>query len=413
MANSRNIDIKKVPKVRATKQSNPGLDIKMRTKPAPMVKPKAESKNVSPKPKQRTKDHRVGYFAVQASAWRAVATADIFQFSFVRNLFSLRVLFFAVLPIFIYQLRYILVLKPDELLNNLKSGLGAESTSGIIAFGMALLTLAIVSWLADTLITPAILRYRYQQLDKRRVSIGRTLRESSSVVLHNVWQKTVKTAVFIIMVLALFIGLYVSYVLGYGSISQQVVFGSIVGFVVLLLFCMYFALRFWMQTITAVGGTGERSGISLAFRQLFRHPLTSFGYGLSWVVSLIITIALSILIVMMTVYGLDNTNVVSLHIIYLAGSTTLICVLWSVWTAWQNGYWSKLVHSRSRELRLVVSHEDQLQYWHFLILIIFVLFVITIYIVLAYLFADQLNSALRSISSKLPHSFELNLPKPQ
>jgi hypothetical protein len=191
------------------------------------------------------------------------------------------------------------------------------------------------------------------------------------------------------------------------------VFGLIVGFVVLLLLCMYFALRFWMQTITAVGGVGEYSGISLAFRQLFRHPLTSFGYGLNWVVSLVITITLNILIVMTVVYGLDNTNLVTLHIIYLAAGTTFICVLWSVWTAWQNGYWSKLIHSRSRELGLVMSHQEQLQYWHFLILIIIVLFVIIVYIVLTYLFADQLISALRSVSSKLPHTFEINLPKPQ
>lgn len=295
----------------------------------------------------------------------------------------------------------------------LKSSLGAENTSVIIALGLALLTLAIVSWLADTLITPAILRFRYQQLDNRRVTISRSLRESSSVVLHNVWQKTVKFAVFVAIVAGLFIGIYVSYVLGYGSIQQQVVFSSIVGFLVLAILCLYFALRFWLQTITAVGGMGERSSIGLAFRQLFRHPLTSFGYSLSWMVSLVIAIGLSCSIAALVVYGLDNTDLVSLHIIILAGATTLICILWSVWTAWQNGYWAKLVHSRSRELRLVVSHEDQLQYWHFLILIIIVLFVVTAYIVLAYLFADQLNSALRSLSSALPHTFELNLPKPQ
>lgn len=415
MANPRNIDIKKVPKVKATSRANPGLDIKpKRTKPTTKATPAPNpTSKESEQQSKRTGVHRVGYFAIQASAWRAVVSADIFQFSFVRNLFSLRVLFFAILPVLIYQLRYILVLKPDELLSGAKNSLGAENTSIIIALGLAILTLAIVSWLADTLITPAILRFRYQQLDRRRATIARSLRESSSVVLYNAWQKAVKFMVFLVILLSLFISIYVSYVLGYGSLQQQVVFSSIVGFITLIFLCLYFALRFWLQTITAVGGIGERNSIGLAFRQLFRHPLTSFGYSLSWVMSLIIAIGLSCLIAAVVVYGLDNTDLVSLHIIILAGATTLICILWSVWTAWQNGYWAKLVHSHSRELRLVVSQEDQLQYWHFLILIIVVLFVVTTYIVLAYLFADQLSSALRSLSSALPHTFELNLPKPQ
>lgn len=414
MANPRNIDIKRVSKPQATKSANPGLDIKRK----PLKKPsqdKVASDNDPIKQPGRKPAHvsKVGYFAVLASAFRAIATADIFQFAFVRNLFSIRVLFFATLPIFVYQLRYVFVLKPNELLDGVKTSLGGSGTSTIVAVGLAILTLAIISWLADSLITPAIIRYRFQQLDHRQVLISRTLKESSSVVLHNVWQKAVKIIVFLLLITFMLLAGYFAYVLGYGSSQQQIVFYGLLSFVGIIIFALYFALRFWLQTITAVGDTGEQGTIGLAFKQLIKHPLTSLGYSMSWIFGLSFVMALSFSIVALVIYGLDNTRVVSLHIIFLAGSTTLLCILWSVWTAWQNGYWTKLVHSRSYEMRLVLSHEDQLRYWHFLVLIIVVLFIITSYVVLVFVLSDQLNALLHSISSKLPSSFELNLPKPQ
>lgn len=415
MASPRNIDIRRIPKKQATRSANPGLDIKRKTVDKPRDPRSTNKKNSTKEHVNKKSIHvvRGGYFTVLASAFRSIAVADIFQFAFVRNLFSLRVLFFATLPIFVYQLRYIFVLKPDELLEGAKSGLGGESTSAIIAVGLAILTLIVISWLADSLITPAIIRYRYQQLDHRYVQISRTLRESSSVVLHNVWQKAVKAMVFILLVIILLIATYVAYVLSYGSTQQQVIFYGVIVIISALLFILYFSLRFWLQTITAIGDMGDQGTISLAFRQIVRHPLVSLGYSLSWIIGLLFVIGLSLALVALVIYGLDNTSVVSVHIILLASSTTLICILWSAWTAWQDGYWTKLVHSRSHEMRLVMSHEDQLGYWHFLVLVIAILFIIGLYVIVAFVFSDQINALLQNIGSRLPNSFELNLPKPQ
>ena len=118
MASPRNIDIRRIPKKQATRSANPGLDIKRKTLDKPRDPRSTNKKNSTKEHVNKKSIHvvRGGYFTVLASAFRSIAVADIFQFAFVRNLFSLRVLLFATLPIFVYQLRYIFVLKPDELL---------------------------------------------------------------------------------------------------------------------------------------------------------------------------------------------------------------------------------------------------------------------------------------------------------
>ena len=409
MAKSRNIDIVKVPKQRPTRNKAPSLDIRP---PKPIDK-KSQAKPQTKKYKKVPRKQRAGISEVLVSAWQGVFSADIFQMSFVRNLFSLRVIFFAALPIAVYQLRYVFVLKPDELLDGLRGFLAVENTTNILVFGLTVVTLAVLSWLADTLITPSIIRFRFSRLDNRSISMGRSIREASSEVLHNVAQKTVKLLVLLTL-LAFVIGAgYASYVLGYGSISEQtsfiIGFGSLFG--VILVY--YFALRFWLQVISSVGGTAEHSRVGLGFKQLFYHPLISFGYGIIWIVALSIVVCASLAVTALVIYWLDNTDSVSLHILILAGSTTLICVLWSVWTAWQNGYWTKMIHSRSRTIPLVMSQSDELKYWHFLVLIIVVLLVISSYVVFAFVFSDQIYKAIGSLKSALPETFKLNLPKPQ
>lgn len=416
MATLRNIDINRVPKKRPTQPEVLSLDMHKKRKRNLGVSPAMRQKapRVSPK-KVREVSYRQhsGFFEVQAFAWRSVASADIFQMSFIRNLFSLRVLFFATLPIMVYQLRYTLVLRPDELLGHIRSMLAVESTTNILVLGLVIVTAALISWLADTLITPSIIRFQFSQLDNRNTTMGQSVREASSEVLHVIGQKIVRVFIFSAIFLVGLVASRAVYILGYGSLNQQIGLLTIMAGLFGIIAVFYFALRFWLQVITAVGGTAERSRIGLGFRQLFYHPLMSFGYGIFWIASLFIAILVSFALILLVIYGLDNTSSVALHIFILAGSATLLCIIWSIWTTWQSGYWTKMIHSRSRAIPLVLSQLDELKYWHFLVLIILVLAVMVLYIVLAFIFSEQIYALLRSFEATLPDTFKLNLPKPQ
>lgn len=441
MSKQRNIDIKRVPKQppATVKDGRTGLALRPRlkdvTSPPPQRrrpsvglttskntpptrsnnKPESVTPVVAPKPKKIKKvprRQRAGFYEILVSAGKATMSADIFQIAFIRNLFSLRVVFFAILPIIIYQLRYILVLKPDELLEYLRGFVVADNTSNLLIFGFVIISYILISWMADTLVAPSIVRYRYGQLDHRRVSMVRSVREAASEVMHNVGQKLAKQLVWIGMTIAWVALSYVVYVLGYGSLNQQIYLLIISAGLFAITMVFYFALRYWLQVITAVGGTAEYSRIGLGFRQLFYHPLASIGYGFYWLLALAVIITINLALSALVLYGLENTESISLHIIYLSGSTTLFCIIWSAWTAWQYGFWTKIVHSRSRTIPLVLSRLDELKYWHFLVLIIIVLAVLSIYIVLALIFSNEIYSALGSIGQFLPESFKLNLPKP-
>jgi len=72
----------------------------------------------------------INYFRLIAQSWSAVFKSAIFQLSLLRNLLGIRAFVFAVLPLLYFQLNYILVSKPDRILNKIKAAGGRRPGGG-------------------------------------------------------------------------------------------------------------------------------------------------------------------------------------------------------------------------------------------------------------------------------------------
>ena len=136
------------------------------------VKPKIKSK-----PK-KIKPSGLGVWFALKSGLSSIFSSDIFLPALLRNIFSLRTTILVLIPIIYFQIKYFIVLKPDQVLSRLKSFISPQNTFQFVGLGLVVLVAIILSWLADTIILPALYRYKYQKIDNRPVKIFNSLKES-------------------------------------------------------------------------------------------------------------------------------------------------------------------------------------------------------------------------------------------
>jgi hypothetical protein len=412
MQKNRNIDIARVRKkgtIKAAHQSD------KRIKNIYKVDKEVQSKEPKKNKIAIKKSHksRNGYLIALSQSIKSVFSSDIFGFSLLRNILSLRVIVFALMPFAYIQLKYLLVLKPDEILSRIRSIVSPDNTFQFMMWGLALLLLIILSWLADSLLLPSMYRFNYQKLDRRGVSVGSSIVDILNNFLTTVSAKIVRLimAIFGVMLFAELV--YASYVIGYGSISNQVYGVVMVSIVFGLLVLFYEIFRHWGGVITSVELYDSVDKYKRVSAETLLRPLSSIGYGLSWAVGLFFTISLSILIVIAEVYLLRSTLAGINSILLLAAATTSLYLLWTIWTASSVGFWTSIVHSRSTEAKIRFGSAKDGSLVGFGIVIIIIMLIIGGYLILAFLFSTQVSELLLGLWRKLPDSVRLNLSKPQ
>ena len=402
MSTNRNIDIARVNKVKTTSPASSSLRPKPKahSKPQPKAKPASRSKA------------KIAYLSLIWSSIAAVFRSDIFMLSFLRNLLSMRVLLFAILPLVYFQLRYMLILKPDQILVNLKSFVAPSNTFQFITWLAAGCLLALVSWLADTIIYPALVRIRYQQLDDRKPLTKKALSDSLKGIIPNSLQKLTKSALALVLIAIALAGYYAMYIFGYGDLRLQI--WLYVGFslAVLVVFCIYVSFRFWLQAATAIGSNQGKSKLVISAKQVVLHPGSAIWHGFNWLIGLAIFVAASLAMVWAEIYLLLKVQSVTLNILLLAVFTTALYLLWTIWSSSQIGYWSYIMHFQRHIVKLAFSSEDESGYIGFWIVIIAVLLVFGLFLAICIAYSGDFSALLGSIWTKLPDTIKVNLPRP-
>lgn len=412
MQKNRNIDIAKVRKQGSIKHAHKSEErIKNIYEPDKEV-PSIESKTYKSSSRKKHSSSNKYIFALSQSV-RSLFSSDIFGFSLLRNIFSLRVIIIALMPFFYIQLKYLLVLKPDEILSKVKSIVSPDNTFQFMMWGLALLVLFILSWLADSILLPSMYRYNYQKLDRRGVNVGSSIGDILNNFLTTVSAKLIRLIIVISGFIILAALIYFSYVLGYGSISNQV-YGVLIIFSVFgVLALIYESFHHWGGVITSVELYDSVDKYRRVSSQTLLRPLSSIGYGLSWAIGLILTLTLSVLIVIAEVYLLRSPLVGINSVLLLAAATTCLYLLWSTWTASNVGYWTSIVHSRSAESKIRFGSAKEGSLVGLGIVIIIIMLIIGGYLILAFLFSTQVSEILLNFWRKLPENVRLNLSKPQ
>lgn len=409
MDKNRNIDITRVPKgdsfsVSNKSPKNSTSADRVETKPLALESRKSKKNKINSK---------FGYFTALRNSFISVFSSDIFALSFLSNLFSVRVWLFVLMPFIYIQIKYLFILKPDQILNKLKAFLSPENTFVFMMWGLFFISIAIISWLLDSLISPAIYRYKFQMLDDRDTKMNESLRDILKNFLVVVFAKFVKfliAATILVIIIGL---LYLAYVLGYGSLNSQVGGFVIIAFVAFLITLLFINYSFCLNIISSVELYDGKHKYRRIIRQILTHPLSAFGYSLSWLASLILVVFISAGFVILEVGLLQSNSLNSGIIAGLAILTTLIYLLWSAWTAAQAGYWTTIIHSGREEMQIRFGNAGEGSFVGLVIILVILCLVIGGYLVSAFLFSSQVSDTLMNIWSKLPNSTRLNLSKPQ
>lgn len=392
MVSKRNLDIARVDKARATKPSD--------------SRPKAHQSIKHPAAK------RLGYFKLLTQSWRAVFDSNIFQLSLLRNLLGIRAPLIALIPFVFFQLRYFLVLKPDQILAKAKNLVDPQNSSALITTSGLVLAAILVSFVADSIISPALQRYNFQKLAGRKVKMSGCLADAMSLSYSSAGQRLMKL-VILVVTLSLVAGiLYLAYIFGYGSLSGQISYFAMAMPIILIMASLYFSFKYWLQASFAIAGKDSRNRLMVAFDRILKHPLNSFGTGLIWVLKLMIFSLLAVGIAGLEIYLINSTGSIMAQLAVLALGTTLIYLIWSVWTAWQAGYWSSIVEYHATKERLLFEPVMDARYWQFISLVIIFALVVISYIIFCYMNADKIIVFLQGLSQRLPENLKITLPKP-
>ena len=368
-------------------------------------------KNQNNRPK-RQKNIGLGIGFAFKSSILSVFDSGIFLASFIRNIFSIRTIFFIAIPIIYFQLKYIIVLKPDQLLDRLKSFISPQNTFQFVGFGLAFLIIVILSWLADTILMPGLYRYRYQKIDSRPTKVSIAAKESIRNVGGISLNKLIKALIFIGFFLLLVLSIYLMYVVGYGSLKSQFSLYITVLMVFSFIYLIYVKFRFYMQTSYSIALGSSQSKLLISSKQSFMRPLRSIAQSFIWLGALLAVITISLGLVFLESQILYNTESISLNILYLSIITTSLYLLWSSWTAFQVGYWSGLVNYERALSHLHFQADEESGYFGLWILIIVIMIIIAIYFFVSLVLSSQLSDILVGIWDKLPDSIKINIPKP-
>jgi len=388
----KNIDIVKVSKKPSNKEAQ-------RTK-----KPKLAKKS------KKKIGFALGYGIFEGL--RSVFDGSIFAFSFLRNAFSLKPLLFILVPLIYFEIKYLFVLKPDEILTSLKSFLTPQNTFQFVAIGLVALLLIIISWLLDTIIVSGLYRYKFQKIDyrpaKATASIDDMVKFSGGASIS----KVIKAVFFIISFILFGALFYLGYILGYGSLSTQITLFFIISIFVLVYYSIYLKFRFTMQNSSAISlGLGSNKFIT-SLKQSFSHPLRSFCQGIVWLFTLLISVSLSGLFTYLLIRNLTANDSIGINVASLTIFTFVIYATWSIWNTFTVGYWASLTNYEKHMSKIGFHIDREGDYFGFWIIIIAVLVVLVLYFVVSFMFSAQISEFLTEAWSILPDTIKINVPKP-
>jgi len=388
----KNIDIVRVSKKHSSRQSQPFNKSKLAKK-------------------RKTKiGFALGYGLFEGL--RSVFDGSIFAFSFLRNIFSIKPLIFILIPLVYFEIKYLFVLMPDEILSSLKSFLTPQNTFQFVAIGLGVLLLIIISWLLDTILVSGLLRYKYQKIDHRHAKASKSIDDifkfSGGASLSKLINLT-----FFIFSFFLFVSLfYFGYILGYGSFSMQITLFLIILFIGVIYYAIYLKFRFTMQNSSAISLGIGKNKLLISIKQSFLSPLRSFCQGLVWLFVLLISISLSSFFAYLLINKLLENELINLSIIALALYSFLIYLIWTIWTAFSIGYWSSITNYEKHISKINFHVDREGDYFGFWIIIIILLIILVIYFVVSFMFSAQLSEFLAKAWEILPDSVKINVPKP-
>lgn len=393
MSSNRSIDILRVQKAKTQKTSPESI-----SKSGDFALPKTK---------------KLSFLSLIAGTWKLVFDSSAFQFSLLKSLLGLRGLLFAILPLIFFQLRFYSVLNSDQLLRKLNLVLSPSSTSSIlIYFGLAVAAI-MVSFLADTVISPSLVRYNFQKISNRKVKIYNSFQDSASISLGLTLQKIFKFIIFLIVLTVIILIYWIAYLVGGSSIVTLVGNFSIATLLMILVLSLYFAFKNWLLSGYSIGYKEDPGKIRLALKQIFRHPLGSLGYGFIWLFNLIIFIVLSVFLSVLVIRTIDSTGNLWLQIASLAIGTTITYVIWAIWNSWSASYWAIIIQNKAQREDLVLYRMTNKATWQMYSLFsVCILFVAGSFL-FGLMYSNILISSLEGISKKIPDKLEFNLPKPQ
>ena len=399
----KNIDIVKVGKNSSANKNNQDSIYRVPRSPKNKPKPrKARSKRIG---------LGIGFIAKQTIG--GMFDGDIFLASLIRNIFSIRTILFVLIPIWYFQLQYLFVLKPDQLLSRLKSFISPQNTFQFVGLGLAILILIILSWLADTILVPAIYRYKYQKIDGRKAKMLNTFKESirnSAAISANKLYKFITIAI----IAGLFIAsLYFMYIIGYGSVRSQLWLSVPVVLIFSFIILIYSKFRLYMQASVSVGLSSEQGKYRISFKQAFLKPLRSIQQMSLWLVFFLLAIFASLAVLYLEIQVLAAGLPAIKVALFMAILMTSIYLIWTFWTSFQSSFGVAMLNYERSITKLHFQIDEDSGYFGFFIIIILLLIVIAIYFAVSFALSTQISDILVSIWEKLPDSVKVNLPKPK
>ena len=391
----RNIDIVKISKNHKPKKTKQIYRV-----------PRQDKKSI------RTKKLTIGLGFGLFNGIKTIFNSSIFMFSFLRNLFSYKPLFFIFIPLVYFELRYLLVLKPDQILSSIKSILTPQNTFQFVAYGLAIIVLLILSWLFDTFVVSALMRYNFQKIDHRKSTalrnINEALKNTGTMVLAKIQRKLVFIFCFIMFCLLI----YCSFILGYGSLTNQITLYILSSIFIVIIYALYVKFRFTLQASSAIGLDSQKKKFTISLGQAFRHPVRSFLQSFLWILIFVIITLLCSYLAYSLINLLINSESVATNIGYLSIYSALIYILWSCWTAFSVGYWSSLENYEKHMTRLSFYADHDSDYFAFWILVIIILIALITYFAISFIFSSEISEFLVSIWNSLPDTVKINIPKP-
>ena len=334
------------------------------------------------------------------------------QTSIFRSLLSVRTLFFILLPVIIYQLKYITVLNPGQLLLQLKSLIAPESSFSFVVSLCLALVIIFLGLVINTTLFNILLQHKFYIFINKKVSILNIAKNSISIVLTGILQRSFNAFILLATIMLGWLTWYFVSLFGYGS-SIVLVVTSI--FIIIILSIVLAYYRFYSYyTLAGVAISNDffidrnLSVISV----ISEKPTATLATAIKNVLLLITFVAIGLIMALVQVFALEASQSVSLSILYLAIYSTLAVVIWSVWISWNTSFWQKSFAQNNPELSKNFDLNLKNDYTGLLILTVIFIGLFLVYWLSVFIFSDQIATFVQNLSSAIPGSFDFNIPGP-
>lgn len=334
------------------------------------------------------------------------------QTSIFRSLLSIRTLLFILLPVIIYQLKYITVLNPGQLLSQIKSLIVPESSFSFVVSLSLALVIIFLGFVVNTILFNILLENKFFLCINKKVSILSIAKNSISIVLTGILQKSFNAFIFLATIMLGWFSWYFISLFGYGSNIALVVTSILITIILSILLAYYRFYNFHTLTGVAVSNDFFIDRNLSVLSLISEKPIATLATAIKNVLILLIFAAVGLSLALLQVFALEASRSVSLSILYLAIYSTLVVVIWSVWISWNTSFWQKSFVQNNPELSKNYILNLKNDYTGLLILTVIFIGLFLAYWLSVFIFSDQIAIFVQSLSSAIPDSFEFNIPEP-